>query len=68
MNVDTDTYLRLRSASSSCSYFLRQFSAILAASQPYFVDIPFIRNNIKSAARKVFVSMCTQVIKLSIDR
>ena len=27
--------------------FWRQFSAILAASQPYFVDIPLIRSNIK---------------------
>ena len=40
-----------RSVSSSCSYFLRQFSAILAASQPYFVDILFIRNNIKGGSK-----------------
>ena len=40
-----------RSVSSSCSYFLRQFSAILAASQPYFVDTLFIRNNIKGGSK-----------------
>ena len=36
---------------SSCSCFLRQFSAILAASQPYLVDILFIRNNIKGGSK-----------------
>ena len=39
-----------RSLSSSCPYFCRQFSAILAASQPYFVNIPLIRSNIKGGS------------------
>ena len=38
-----------RSLSSSCPYRSRKFSAILAASQPYFVDILFIRINLKES-------------------
>ena len=40
-----------RSCSPSCPYFWRQFSAILAASQPCFVDIPLIRSNIKGGMK-----------------
>ena len=40
-----------RSRSSSSPYFQRQFSAILAASQPYFVDILFIRINLKGDSK-----------------
>ena len=40
-----------RSCSPSCPYFWRQFSAILAASQPCFVDIPLIRSNIKGGTK-----------------
>ena len=39
------------SCSPSCPYFWRQFLAILAASQPCFVDIPLIRSNIKSGTK-----------------
>ena len=39
-----------RSCSPSCPYILRQFLIILAASQPYFVDIPLIRSNIKGGS------------------
>ena len=39
------------SLSSFCPYILRQFSAILAASQPHFVDIPLIRSNIKGGSK-----------------
>ena len=40
-----------RSLSSSCPYCSRKFSAILAASQPYFVDILFIRINLKGGSK-----------------
>ena len=40
-----------RSCSPSCPYFWRQFSALLAASQPCFVDIPLIRSNIKGGTK-----------------
>ena len=40
-----------RFVSLSCPYFWRQFSAILAASQLYFVDIPLIRSNIKGGSK-----------------
>ena len=40
-----------RSCSQSCPYFWRQFLAILAASQPCFVDIPLIRSNIKGSTK-----------------
>ena len=40
-----------RSCSPSCPYFWRQFSAILAASQPFFADIPLIRSNIKNGTK-----------------
>ena len=40
-----------RSLSPSCPYFLRHISAILAASQPYFVEIPLIRSNIKGGSK-----------------
>ena len=40
-----------RSLSSSCPYCSRQFSAILTDSQPYFVDIPLIRSNIKGGSK-----------------
>ena len=43
-----------RSLSSSCPYFWRQFSAILAASQLYFVDIPLIRSNIKGGSIQAY--------------
>ena len=41
----------LRNSSTSYPYFWRQFSAILAASQLYFVDIPLIRSNIKGGSK-----------------
>ena len=37
--------------SSSFSYLLRQISVILVASQPYFVNIPPIRSNIKGGSK-----------------
>ena len=40
-----------RFVSSSCPYFWRQFSAILAASQLYFVDILIIGYNIKGGSK-----------------
>ena len=40
-----------RFVSSSCPYFWRQFSAILAASQLYFVDILIIGYNIKGSSK-----------------
>ena len=40
-----------RFVSLSCPYFWRQFSAILAASQFYFVDILIIGYNIKGGSK-----------------
>ena len=55
-----------RSLSSSCPYCSRQFSAILAASQPYFVDILFIRINLKGGSKSFSLqSALFSVIKLS---
>ena len=48
-----------RFVSSSCPYFWCQFSAILAASQLYFVDILIIGYNIKGGSKKFFASKCT---------
>ena len=45
-----------RSVSSSCPYFWRQFSAILVASQPYFVNIPLVRSNIKGCLKAFFLN------------
>ena len=41
-----------RFVSSSCPYFWRQFSATLAYSQPYFVDILIIGYNIEGGSKR----------------
>ena len=52
-----------RFVSSSCPYFWRQFSAILAASQPLFCRYSNYRIQYKGRLKKFFASKCT-VLKL----
>ena len=56
--------------SFTCPYCSRQFSAILAASQPYFVDILFIRINLKGGSKRfslqsALFSSCRSLTKKS---